>query len=139
MKYGPIPVTPEVIQWARLHAGFSLAEAREKFKLIEAWEAGIASPSYPQLEGMADKFKVPVAVFFFPEPPILPRISETFRTLPEHEFESIPPRIQLLLRKAKAYQISLIELTGGPTLLRAISFVIFRSIPVFQYLRWRSR
>jgi len=113
MKYDPVPATPDVIRWARDRAGFSLAEARQTFKKIEAWEAGEASPSYPQLEKLADKFKVPVAVFFFPEPPILPPISETFRTLPEQEFEIIPPRIRLLLRKAKAYQINLTELTGG--------------------------
>ena len=113
MKYDPIPVTPAVIQWARVRAGFSLDEASEKFKNIEAWEAGGASPTYPQLEGIADKFKVPIAVFFFPEPPPLPPISETFRTLPEQEFEQIPAGIRLLLRKAKAYQISLVELTGG--------------------------
>lgn len=83
MKYEPIPVTPSVIQWARVRAGFSPEDARTIFKNIEAWEAGEASPSYPQLESMADKFKVPVAVFFFPEPPELPPISESFRTLPE--------------------------------------------------------
>src|SRR5262249_15807671 len=54
-----------------------------------------------------------IAVFFFPAPPSLPPISETFRTLPEHEFEHLPPRIRLLLRKAKAYQLNLIELTEG--------------------------
>jgi transcriptional regulator with XRE-family HTH domain len=101
MKYDPIPVTPGVIRWARTRAGFSLAEAGKKFKNIEAWESGEASPSYPQLERMAEAFKVPIAVFFFPEPPILPPISETFRTLPMQEFEQIPPRIRLLLRKAE--------------------------------------
>ena len=50
MKYDPIPATPDVIRWARDRAGFSLAEARQTFKNIEAWEAGEASPSYPQLE-----------------------------------------------------------------------------------------
>jgi hypothetical protein len=49
MKYDPIPVTPEVIRWARVRAGFSLEDISEKFKDIEAWEAGEAFPSYPQL------------------------------------------------------------------------------------------
>lgn len=55
MKYDPIPATPDVIRWARDRAGFSLAEARQTFKNIEAWKAGEASPSYPQLEKLADK------------------------------------------------------------------------------------
>lgn len=134
MKYDPIPATPDVIRWARDRSGFSIAEASEKFKNIEAWEAGETSPSYPQLEAMADKFKIPVAVFFFPEPPILPPISETFRTLPEQEFENLPSRIRLLLRKAKAYQINLTELTGGTNsasrrIIRDLSFSTEVSIP----------
>ncbi len=94
MKRETLPVTPAVIRWARERAGFSIEEMRKTFKSIERWEAGSAFPSYTQLEGMADKFKVPIAVFFFPAPPNVPPISETFRTLPEHEFEQLPPRIR---------------------------------------------
>ena len=113
MKRETLPVTPAVVRWARERAGFSLEEARQTYKRIEAWETGTAFPSYAQLEDMADKFKVPIAVFFFPAPPNVPPISETFRTLPEHEFAQLPPRIRLLLRKAKSFQLNLIELTGG--------------------------
>ncbi len=59
---------------------------------------------------MADKFKVPVAVFFFPDPPDIEPISESFRTMPEAQLEQIPRRMKLLLRKAKALQLSLSEL-----------------------------
>ena len=134
MKYDPIPVNPELIRWARVRAGFSLEDAREKFKKIEMWESGDALPSYPQLEGMADKFKIPVAVFFFPAPPDVPSISESFRTLPEQEFEKLPPRMWLLLRKAKAYQLNLMDLTGGTNpaprhVTRDLSFDANVSIP----------
>lgn len=108
-----IPVTPVVISWARDRAGFSLDEATRKFKKIADWEAGELDPTYRQLEGMAEAFKVPIAVFFFPDPPDVPPIKETFRTLPEAELENLPSRIKLLLRKAKAYQLSLSDLTGG--------------------------
>lgn len=113
MKYDPMPVTPEMVSWARERAGFSLAEAAAKFKSIEAWEAGEASPSYPQLEKMADAFKVPIAVFFFPEPPDVPRISESFRSLPTTEYERLPRRIRYLVRKAKVFQLNVEELEGG--------------------------
>lgn len=127
MKRETLPATPAIIRWARERAGFSMEMARQTFKSIEKWEDGSASPSYKQLESMADKFKIPVAVFFFPAPPMVPPISETFRTLPEYEFEQLPPRIRLLLRKAKAYQLNLIELTGGvnpaqPRITRDIAF-----------------
>lgn len=108
-----IPVTPALIRWARERAGFSIAEAAESFSRIEAWEAGASFPTYPQLEQLADKFKLPIAVFFFPEPPEVPPIRETFRTLPDAEFTQIPRRIRFLQRKAKALQINLAELCQG--------------------------
>ncbi|MGA9846203.1 MAG: ImmA/IrrE family metallo-endopeptidase [Roseiarcus sp.] len=108
-----IAVNGDVITWARERAGLSPEEAAQKFPKIAAWEAGTASPSYPQLESMADEFRIPIAVFFFPERPNVPRIEETFRTLPDAEFARLPRRIQFLLGKAKAFQLGLHELTQG--------------------------
>lgn len=108
-----MPITPELVTWARERAGFSLGAATLDFRLIAEWEAGIAFPSYPQIEKMAEKFKVPVAVFFFPEPPDLPEIEETFRTMSVALFDAIPPRIRWLLRKARTFQMSLEELHSG--------------------------
>ena len=111
-----MPVTPGLITWARERAGFTRKAAAVTFKKIAAWEAGEAFPSYPQLEKLADTFKVPIAVFFFPEPPDLPSIKETFRTLGSEQFDQIPPRIRLLLRKALTFQMGLSELSGGRNL-----------------------
>jgi len=108
-----IPITPKMITWARLRAGFSIDEARRDFKNIEAWESGINFPTYPQLEQLAEKFKLPIAVFFFPEPPSTPPIQESFRTLPKREFDAIPRRVRFLLRQAKAFQINLFEINQG--------------------------
>lgn len=113
MPRNQMPVKPALITWARERAGFSLDEAAARFSKIAVWEAGEASPTYPQLEQMAKTFKLPIAVFFFPEPPDLPPIGESFRTLPEAEFEQIPWRVRLLLRKAKALQLNLAELCQG--------------------------
>src|SRR5262249_9468061 len=108
-----MPVNKDLIVWARKRAGLSLAEAAEKFAHIAAWEAGNALPSYPQLEKLADEFKLPIAAFFFPEPPNLPPIRESFRTLPDTEFDQLPRQVRFLLRKAKALQLNLVELTQG--------------------------
>ena len=108
-----IRITPEVLKWARERAGFSPEEARKYFSKIEKWEAGEAFPTYPQLERLSDKFKVPVAVFFFPEPPDVPLISKSFRTLPDTHFAQLPHEIRFLLRKAKVFQINLSELNEG--------------------------
>ena len=111
----PIPITPAVVTWARVNAGYSLAQAKRHFPKIEDWESRDSDsfPTYPQLEKMADKFKVPVAVFFFPEPPELQPVSKSFRTIPEHEFQELPGKICMLVRKATAFQLSLAELNNG--------------------------
>ncbi len=99
--------------WARQRAGLSPDEAARKFKRIADWEAGASAPTYPQLEQLSDTLKVPVAVFFFPNPPDVPPTNETFRTLPEAELDRLPSRVRMLMRKAKAMQINLAELTQG--------------------------
>ena len=66
-----IPITPAVLQWARERAQFTIDEMRSKFADIEEWERGEGSPTYPQLEQLSDMYKLPVAAFFFPEPPEL--------------------------------------------------------------------
>ena len=108
-----IPINPALLVWARQRAGLSSEEAAQKFKRIEEWEAGASAPTYPQLEQLSDTLKVPIAVFFFPDPPDVPSINETFRTLPEAELERLPSRVRMLMRKAKAMQINLAELTQG--------------------------
>jgi Zn-dependent peptidase ImmA (M78 family) len=108
-----IPVNPTLVEWARTRAGFTIQEAAQKFSRIEAWEAGEDFPTYPQLEKLSEEFKVPIAVFFFPKPPQLPPIRESFRTLPDAEFNKILRRVGFLLRKAKALQMNLAELSQG--------------------------
>lgn len=61
-----IPINKELVVWARQRAGLTLEEAAQKFRHIAAWEDGSALPTYPQLESMADEFKLPIAVFFLP-------------------------------------------------------------------------
>jgi len=113
MPNEPLPITPAVITWAREREGLSLDDLRGAFANIEAWENGEGGPTYPQLGRLSERLKVPVAAFFFPEPPALPPISESFRTLPQAEFDQIPPRVQRLLRKARAFQLNLQELLDG--------------------------
>jgi len=113
MAREPMPINRQVLTWARERAGFSPDEAAQHFKSIALWETGEAAPTYPQLEALADKFKIPIAVFFFPAPPKLPPIEKTFRTLPETELDRLEPRIRLLLRKAKAMQLNLATLNGN--------------------------
>jgi Zn-dependent peptidase ImmA (M78 family) len=110
-----MPITKAVLTWARDRAGFSITEAQEKFKSIAEWEdtSSDETPTYVQLEALATAFKVPIAVFFFPRPPNVPKIEETFRSVPEAALIAVEPRIKLLLRKAKVLQLNLAELNNG--------------------------
>lgn len=108
-----LPITPALVQWARERAGYSMEDACRVFKKIAAWETGEALPTYGQIEQMAEKFKTPVAVFFFPEPPAVPPIQQSFRTLTAKDFSAIPRTVRLLLRRAQAMQINLAELNDG--------------------------
>ena len=106
-----LPINPAILFWARQRAGLTREQAAKKFARIAEWESGELAPTYPQLEQLADALKVPIAVFFFPDPPDVPSIEETFRTLPDAEIGQLPSRIRMLLRKAKAFQLNLHELT----------------------------
>ena len=108
-----LPVTPAVVQWARERSGYSIEDAARHFKKIAAWEAGEALPTYVQVEDMADRFKVPVAVFFFPKPPEVPPLERSFRTLTAEDFAAIPRRVRLFLRQGQAMQLNLAELNDG--------------------------
>ncbi len=111
-----MPITREVLTWARERLGYTqeaLAKKRSEFRKIAAWESGDSKPTYRQLELLAKDLWVPVAIFFFPEPPQIPEIEKSFRTIGSEQFAEIPPRVRLLLHKARAFQVGLAELNEG--------------------------
>ena len=108
-----LPVSPALVKWARERAGYSVEDASRHFKKISAWESGKGAPTYPQLEQMAEKFKCPVAVFFFPEPPDVPPIEGSFRTLSAEDFAEIPRTVRTFIRRGQAMQLNLYELNDG--------------------------
>ncbi len=110
-----MPITPNVLTWARERAGYKVDElaAKSGFAEVAACERGHSKPTYRQLEKIAETLQLPVAIFFFPEPPDWAPIEETFRTLGSEQFDEIPPAIRLLLHKARGFQLGLSELNDG--------------------------
>lgn len=108
-----LPITPSVVQWARERAGYSMDDAARHFKKIASWEAGEALPTYVQVEQMAERFKIPVAVFFFPKPPAVPSVEKSFRTLTAGDFAAIPRTVRFFLRRGQAMQLNLAELNDS--------------------------
>jgi Zn-dependent peptidase ImmA (M78 family) len=111
-----IPLSLETLRWARETANLDVEDVAQKMNkdpnIIQGWESGELSPTYVQLEKLAYTiYKRPLALFFFPEPPkeITPRNS--FRTLPESEFEEFSPYFLRLFRKAQSFQIKIKELS----------------------------
>ena len=110
-------VNPKIIQWARERARYSLESVALKFKkdvsVIEKWESGEDFPTYSQLEKLAEIYKRPLALFFFPEPPLEAEEKQEFRTLPDFEIENLAADTIYALRQAKAMQLSLQEINNG--------------------------
>ena len=106
----------EVLTWARTSMNLTLEEVARRMNKtedeIKSWESGKSNPTYVQLEKLAYKiYHRPVALFFFPNVPDEDRVEQLFRTLPDIEIQKIPPKIHLLLRKAKMMQMNLTELS----------------------------
>ena len=106
-------INPTIIQWARERSGYTLQEVAKSLNrdvaTISNWESGAAAPTYVQLEKLADKYKRPVAMFFFPEPPHETDFVGQL-ALRSSEIEQLDPGIRILLRQARARQLSLMEL-----------------------------
>ena len=109
-------LNPDILKWARERSGYTvdaIAKALKKdTSIINDWESGERALTYAQLETLADKYKRPIAIFFFPEPPEESNIAENL-ALRSSENESLEPRIHILLRQAYARQLSLMELNFG--------------------------
>ena len=109
-------INPDILKWARERSGYtveSIANTLNKHvSIVNDWESGVRALTYVQLEKLADKYKRPIAIFFFPEPPEEPNIAENL-ALRSSDTNPLDPRIHILLRQAYARQLSLMELNLG--------------------------
>jgi Zn-dependent peptidase ImmA (M78 family) len=108
-------INPRIIKWARERAGFTPEQLAVKMRRepseIKSWESGQDSPSYSTLEKLAySHLKVPIAVFFFPEPPDIDDPVRKLRRLPDHEFDRFSPNTYQKFLLGQAYQDSLSSL-----------------------------
>lgn len=109
------PINPEVLKWAREQAGYSIDEITSKYKKYPNWESAASMPSYSQLEAIALKFKIPIAVFFFPAPPSIEPIEKSLRSVSIEDLHTLSPQARFLFRKAQAFQIYLKNLMSDDT------------------------
>ena len=106
-------INPDIVKWARERSGYTaqaIATALKKdVSIVNDWESGERSLTYVQLETLADKYKRPISIFFFPEPPEEPDIVENL-ALRSSDIDKLDPHIHFLFRQAYARQLSLMEL-----------------------------
>ncbi|WP_417332584.1 ImmA/IrrE family metallo-endopeptidase [Halarcobacter sp.] len=154
-----IPYNPKVLVWARERLGYDQETVANKMnktiEVIDSWEKGISSPTYVQLEKLAyDVYKKPLAVFFFPNPPKIDKLENSFRTFAEYEFSQISPKIKLLIDKAYAYQLNIKELNKEieySSILENINFDLFMNtedmtkklrrfldVSIQEQIKWKS-
>jgi len=107
----------KILKWARERKQFSIPLIAKKIRKPEneiiSWEDGTDSPSYAILERLAYQYyKVPLAVFYFPDPPNIENPKTKMRRLPDYEFERISPDTLHMINFGLGYQQSLIRLLG---------------------------
>ena len=110
-------VNGKIIRWARENYNMSPDEAAQAIGVDVSrymnWEVGAEHPTYAKLKKISDVFRKPSAVFFFPEPPQLPKIKGDLRTLPDEVVNTFSKNVIIQFEKAKVYQLSLQELYGN--------------------------
>jgi Zn-dependent peptidase ImmA (M78 family)/transcriptional regulator with XRE-family HTH domain len=113
-----VQIESKILVWARTRINMSIPDVAKKLKInseiIERWENGLDLPTLAQLEKLAYKvYKIPLAVFFLPEPPREPPINQQFRTIPEKEIIQLPTELMLSVKEGQYFQEILKELFNG--------------------------
>lgn len=110
-------VNGKMIRWARERYNMSSAAAAQAIGVdvqrYENWENSEDYPTYSMLKKISNVFQKPSALFFFPDPPVLPDIKGELRTLPENVTSLFSKHIIQQFEKAQVYQLNLRELYGN--------------------------
>jgi Zn-dependent peptidase ImmA (M78 family) len=107
-KHVTVPLSPEVLVWARTSIAKDPATAAKSAGVptqrLLAWEAGAEQPSLPQLEALSTAYKRPVAAFFLASAPREAAPPTDFRTLPEGERRALSEPTIMALRRGRQVQ-----------------------------------
>ena len=108
-------VKPEILEWARTSAGFTLEAAAAALKIepdvLAAWEAvGDERPSVPQLRNIATLYKRPLAAFYLQEVPLRFQVLSDLRRGVPGEDRVFSPHLTLEIRAAQQRRELALEL-----------------------------
>lgn len=108
-------VDPKLLMWARKSARMSINTAAKKIgvpseKLIH-WESGESNPTVNQLWKCATVYKRPLAAFFLPEVPPLPKDFHDFRRTAHGEDDPVSSQVEIELRRARLARETALQLS----------------------------
>lgn len=115
-----VPVTPEVMVWARNSVGVGQEEAARRAgvsvdRLLD-WEEGRAEPTLAKLRALAGLYQRPLSVFLLPEPPVRFSVPKDFRRLPgtdDHQWSRALHKVYQRAIDQQSIAVELIEEAGG--------------------------
>lgn len=76
-----VKVEPKILDWVCQRGGLDTPALLAKFPKLQEWKDGISQPTLKQLETLAKKTRVPLGIFFLPEPPQEQLPIKDFRTM----------------------------------------------------------
>lgn len=113
-------INPSILKWARERKHYSYTDIVKKFnrksitdRVLVDWEEGRKSPTYPQLEELANYYKIPIAVFFFPEPPDIEDVEASLRSVSGFDLSLLSPDTLNVIHRVQATQMALKEFNDG--------------------------
>jgi Zn-dependent peptidase ImmA (M78 family) len=111
-------INPAILIWARTEVKLSIGLAADKLNVsqekLESWEKGEAFPTIKQLYKIAEIYRRPFAVFYFPEPPLHFKPLKDFRKFQQQyllneEEEYILQREILLFHRKREIALELYD------------------------------
>jgi len=109
-----IPVTPEVLKWARESAGLDTPRAAKLIGVSEItadrWETGLLQPTIKQLRKAAAKYHRPLAVMLLPRPPHDFDAMRDFRRIETLAGPAWSPRLHVEYKRASSQREVMMEL-----------------------------
>lgn len=88
-----VPVSPDMLRWARDRAQLDPFALAGRFPKLEAWESGELQPTLRQLEDYARATHAPIGYFFLPAPPEEPVPIPDFRTMADRAIRRPSPNL----------------------------------------------
>ncbi len=99
----PVPITPEVLDWAIKESGYSYNEVADRLNIpkdeLESWVEGKDLPGLTKTKELSQVLKRTITTLLLPAPPDLPSYSVQFRASTKSSLRTPTPKEKLFLRE----------------------------------------